>query len=91
MAEFIPRFEGKAIGLKDAITGSGDPDAPAIAVHTLKGGARTFGLVRLAALARDIERATKADPGEDTEAAKQALDRHFAESPDSLKTYAQDL
>jgi|GEM_PF-1319817 two-component system sensor histidine kinase/response regulator len=94
VAEFITRFERKAAGLRGAIVDGAGPDSRAaavIAVHTLKGGARSFGLIRLAALARDIERAFEAGENATAEAQAAALDRHFDASLESLRNYAQDL
>ena len=94
VAEFIARFERKAIGLRSAIVGDAAADGRekvAIAVHTLKGGARSFGRIRLAALARNIERAFEAAEDDFGLSATAELDRHFDESLEILRSHAQGL
>lgn len=86
-AGFIERFQDLAPGQRDAIAeaaSAGDAERLRRAAHDLKGGARTLGLGRLAAVCRDIERATDAT-------ATEGLNDHFDAALTALKDHAEAM
>ena len=81
--EFIDTFEGMAPDLRDAITdarATGDADNWHRAAHDLKGSARALGLVRLAAICRDIEIACDEGRLDDADRSTDELNEHFDEA-----------
>ena len=59
--------------------------------HTLKGSSGTFGLPRLAGMARGLERSAAAVTAQDHRARLQELDVVYAESKDQLVAYLEKI
>lgn len=90
-ADFIAKFEQMAPELKDTVTAAaGTFDATALprAAHDLKGGARTLGLLRLAAVCRDIEQACYDGRLDDAANSTDALSEHYDEAMEALRDYS---
>ncbi|NQU57819.1 MAG: response regulator [Rhodospirillales bacterium] len=93
-AGFIAQFEELAPAQKDAIAAARDKNSAKAwsrAAHDLKGGARTLGLPRLAAICRDIEIACNDGRLDDAGASSDLLNEHFDEALKGLRDYAAGM
>ncbi len=82
-ADFIAKFEEMAPGLRDAIMATAT--ARPRAAHDLKGGARTLGLLRLAAICHDIERACSDGRFDDAANLSDGLSEYYDEALKALR------
>lgn len=91
---FINQFTDLAPGQRDEIAAArdaGEIDVWNRVAHDLKGGARTMGLTRLAAICRDIELACKDGRIEDAHKSTDAMNEHFDEALKGLREYAAGI
>ena len=93
-AEFISRFQELSHTQQNAVAeavSAGDWDQLRRATNDIKGGARTLGLTRLAAVCRDIERACNEERADDARQAAGDLAQYIDEALTALKDHTATL